>query len=277
MECKPDFVTKISSKEIDDIIAYCKMDDASDTIEYLFNFTKAIIDDNEKNTQLGDSTVLLYGPPNSGKTTITYYLFSLLKKRINNDYSYLKFDIPNAISSDLGGTGKNIQELFNFILKHDSPILLVIDEMDQLCMSRSKENEHDAIRRGMSSLMLAIDKFKLAKSPHTIVGITNIPEALDSAILRRFFLKKEIAQFFDLEYFSRTIKHFSKLFKIDEFGNQDIQSAYNNIKDIELTTGDIRDVMAKISIEKTFLNHGAVHSFADSLEQLKKFKSLRKK
>lgn len=140
-------------------------------------------------------TILLFGPPNTGKTTLAYRLLSKVKASNNNaNLYYLNFS--QVMSADYGETSKNIARVFDFLsqdMAEGELKILLIDEIDQFCMSRSRTNEHDASRRAMSALMLELDKIHPCTHPQLVViAATNVQDKIDSAIVRRFCLKLEV-------------------------------------------------------------------------------------
>ncbi|MFM7367117.1 MAG: AAA family ATPase, partial [Sphaerospermopsis kisseleviana] len=74
-------------------------------------------------------------------------------------------------------------------------------------MSRSRTQEHDAIRRAMTTLMLELDKLHPSKDNKLLIfGITNILQSIDTAVVRRFSLKKEMQTQMDVSSFNNYLE-----------------------------------------------------------------------
>lgn len=66
----------------------------------------------------------------------------------------------------LGQSSRNLEEIFEqlkTLCKNGSSVFLLLDELDAFCMSRSRIQEHDAIRRAMTTLMLELDRFYISQ------------------------------------------------------------------------------------------------------------------
>jgi Cdc6-like AAA superfamily ATPase len=65
---------------------------------------------------------------------------------------------------------------FKNICSDGTSVFLLLDELDAFCMSRSRAQEHDAVRRAMTTLMLELDKLHPSTTMRLLVfGITNVP------------------------------------------------------------------------------------------------------
>lgn len=212
-----DGLFRIDSNQVEKKLEKSLLFGDSNLLKRLLGFSNLILKP-EKKEMLSrldfNPTILLYGPPNTGKTTTAFKLFKEIKSEINNANLYL-LSVSNLMSSEYGSTSKNLVGVFEELQKLSSfecPSILIIDEIDQICMSRNKDNEHDASRRAMSSLMLEMDRLHPSTTNGIIViGITNVPEKIDSAVIRRFSLKIEVD--FKLT-FSEFKKYLEELFRL---------------------------------------------------------------
>ncbi|MEM4137702.1 MAG: ATP-binding protein [Candidatus Anstonellaceae archaeon] len=130
--------------------------------------------------------ILLFGPPGSGKTLI----ISALAKELQIPFYYVK--CSDILSSWYGESEKNISELFS-IARKNAPCIVFIDEIDAIARSRDLFFQDDIGPRILSVLLTEMDGIKSSTSkPVIIIGATNAPDKLDSAILRPGRLDKII-------------------------------------------------------------------------------------
>lgn len=117
--------------------------------------------------------ILMSGPPGCGKTMTAKALAGCLGKTL----AYVRLD--GLVSMYLGGTGQNVGKAFDYALRNDS--ILFFDEFDSVASDRTSWDSGEA-KRIVGSILQNMDLF-----PEVMVmAATNIPDSLDSAIVRRF-------------------------------------------------------------------------------------------
>ena len=148
--------------------------------------------------------ILLYGPPGTGKTLLVKAAInSLQRDYIQHNLSVLFFTpTPADLKGKyVGESEKKIKELFNCackkavecqameIDKHPGKkpktiSVIFIDEIDNVGGSRSSD-ESGMMKQTVNALLQAMDGFNSAENI-IVIGATNNPWELDTALLRRF-------------------------------------------------------------------------------------------
>lgn len=122
--------------------------------------------------------ILLYGPPGTGK--------SFLAKAVATEVDSTFFSISSAdlVSKWLGESEKLVRTLFQ-MAREAKPAIVFVDEVDALCGARS-DQESESSRRIKTEFLVQMNGVGNAQEGVLVLGATNIPWSLDSAIRRRF-------------------------------------------------------------------------------------------
>ena len=119
--------------------------------------------------------VLLFGPPGTGKTLI----MRALANEIRAGFFYIKGS--SIISPYPGESSQALSKIFATAKKH-SPCVLFFDEIDAIA-GRREMQEGSTGRELVTAMLSEMDGFQKI-SGVVIVGATNVPQLLDSSIMR---------------------------------------------------------------------------------------------
>lgn len=126
-------------------------------------------------------SLLLYGPPGCGKTSIAHYISQ------QTGLPLITAKLDALVSSLLGNTAKNIRRIFEYA--KERPCILFLDEFDAIAKSRDDEHEVGELKRVVNSLLQNIDSFN---QNNILIAATNHEKLLDPAVWRRFSTVIEI-------------------------------------------------------------------------------------
>ncbi|CAI1562923.1 hypothetical protein SEUBUCD646_0L00350 [Saccharomyces eubayanus] len=132
--------------------------------------------------------VLLHGPPGCGKTSIANALAGELK------VPFISISAPSVVSGMSGESEKKIRDLFDEA-KSLAPCLIFFDEIDAITPKRDGGAQREMERRIVAQLLTSMDELTMEKTngkPVIIIGATNRPDSLDSALRRAGRFDREI-------------------------------------------------------------------------------------
>lgn len=129
------------------------------------------------------NNIMLSGASGCGKT--------LIVKAISNELELPLFSCSGDQSDKyVGTTSRNIETLFNDAKKY-APSIIFIDEFEAMAKTRTGESNNSEREGGVSTLLACLDGLGTSEDVMVIVA-TNLPDAIDPAVRRRFPTKISI-------------------------------------------------------------------------------------
>lgn len=185
-------------------------------------------------------SLLLYGPPGCGKTSIAYYLANQLGLPL------VTARLDTLISSLLGNTAKNLRRVFDFANRQ--PCILFLDEFDAIAKARDDQHELGELKRVVNSLLQNMDTY----CQHgVLIAATNHQELLDDAIWRRFQTVIEVPK----PGISEIQLYFSKItatLDTDDIADKHMKTVFNQLHG--LSYSDIQVLGQNVVKQKLILN-----------------------
>lgn len=129
------------------------------------------------------NATLLYGESGVGKTAFSRYV----AYKLGMPYLYVNFS--RMLDSYLGGTAKNLTNLFSFIRRQQCVVML--DEIDSLAVKREYGGGGASaeVSRSTTCLLQLLDS---VTNDHVIIAATNLIDDVDTAVKRRLTEKHEL-------------------------------------------------------------------------------------
>ena len=120
--------------------------------------------------------ILLYGPPGTGKT--------LLAKAVakESEANFIQVKGPSLLSMWVGKSEEGVRKIFERA-RQVSPCIIFFDEIDSLAGKRGMEQGQKVTERVLNQILSEMDGIE-DLSNVIVIGATNRPDMLDSALLR---------------------------------------------------------------------------------------------
>mmetsp|Transcript_3255 Transcript_3255/g.4592 ORF Transcript_3255/g.4592 Transcript_3255/m.4592 type:complete len:739 (+) Transcript_3255:53-2269(+) len=203
-------IVETSDKRFDDV---CGVDEAKAELEEIVMYLK----NPKKFTRLGGwlpKGMMLVGPPGTGKT--------LLARAIAGEAGVPFFYCSGSEFEEMyvGVGARRVRDLFELAKKH-APCIIFIDEIDAVGGSRHLK-EQQAMKMTLNQLLVEMDGFK-QNNGIIVIGATNFPDVLDSALTRPGRFDKHIqVPLPDVGGRKAILEHYCKAIELDPKTDLDI-------------------------------------------------------
>ncbi len=132
----------------------------------------------------GFSSLLLFGPPGTGKTSLAEALAHEL-----GSYRFLKKNVTEFLSKYVGEGPKKIRE-FSTYAKNEAPCVVFFDEIDGL---GSRNDQNNTSKSVINQLLTSLDDLAKHKGV-IIIAATNNSDKIDPALYSRFMQKMRVPE-----------------------------------------------------------------------------------
>ncbi|MEK7434501.1 MAG: ATP-binding protein, partial [Cyanobacteriota bacterium] len=230
--------------------------------------------------------IILTGPSGTGKTLIAKSIASM------EGFNFLPLKLSDLKQLYVGHSGAEVKKIFDQARALE-PTIIFIDEMDSVFPKRT-DTATDSFAKDITNEFIAqVDGVDTGKQRIFIIGATNIPEVIDSAVISRFEVqtvplpsKNEREKLFELyipeleqlNWFR--LNKYTFLEKTEGLSGRDIKEICNTIKNkinetsVKNINKDIFDYSLEIFKEKVISSNKDKFEYISSKKNFYNFNSI---
>jgi len=129
--------------------------------------------------------ILLYGPPGCGKTMVVKAIAG------ETGINLIEAKVSDIIDCWVGSEGKSIAKIFETARK-SAPCVIFFDEIEMLGGKRTGDGRHPWMHEALTVFLTELDGIQSSNNGVMVIGATNAPWMIDSALKRHGRLGKMI-------------------------------------------------------------------------------------
>lgn len=223
-----------------------------DEFKKIRNFCRLVWSNNwniKKKIYNFNPTIMLYGSPGTGKTTL---LKNVASEFSADNFKYFNLSLELLLNKDLGKSSQNLNSFFEKIntdAEAGEKIFIHFDDVDSVLCSRYISNESSGVKRLVNTFIREIDIIQASNYEFTpiICTTTNMYPLIDTAVKRRFSIKISIENSLS----AKQLKNWLKPLITDlEINNINYSELHKIMKKRKLTNFDLYLIMQNIFLDK---------------------------
>jgi 26S proteasome regulatory subunit T5 len=185
----PEYDQRVKAMEVDErpTEEYSDVGGLDKQIEEMVEAIVLPMTQKERFTKLGirpPKGLLMYGAPGTGKTLMARACAAQTKA------TFLKLAGPQLVQMYIGDGARIVRDAFE-LARAKSPCIIFIDEIDAVGGKRGGDQENREVHRTMMELLNQLDGFD-QQDDIKVICATNMPDALDPALLRSGRLDRKV-------------------------------------------------------------------------------------
>jgi transitional endoplasmic reticulum ATPase len=197
--------------------------------------------------------ILMYGPPGTGKTMLS----RALANEIGADFREIR--TPEILDKWLGGSERNIKQIFRDARRYRVPTLILFDEFDSIISYAGAGGDaaSQAINAVAGIFKQEMNDLIEANPNVIVVATTNFPQRVDDSLIRsgRFDVKLNVPKPDEIgreEIFRKMIRALIEAHEQPGFRMfaEDLDLGELGRVSVGMTGADIKEVLRRVQLDK---------------------------